>query len=418
LIGVPADLLFNDGHLGTSLDEHARKLVAEVEAAPADHVLQTDAEEWAAALVRRWSVQVPELDVDAMWQDEPKEVQIDVRHDGMRAILDYSQPAWWPGFRVTVHIPFTGEADVFRLRPNSYTYNPPRANVGPNEITEVIEYPHERPVDIAAHARGLIGTIEQWLGFARNEIEQFNGGLLPTARNAINTRRQRIEAHKAHVAQTGLPVGPPSERGKTYIADAIIRRPAPVLPSLPASKPVPLEPVLADEIFEHILGVIRSAGADMERSPGTYTALGEEDLRQTLLMALNTHYRGQTMAEAFNVSGKTDLLVRFEGQNLFIGECKFWSGPKGFVDTVGQIFRYTAWRDTKLAVVMFVRERDLTTIVEKARQALAEHPQFVAWVEGDKRQTDTELRATVSWSGDEERRADLAVFLIHFPTKS
>lgn len=156
LIGVPADLLFNDGHLSTSLDEQARKLVAEVEAAPADHVLQTDAEEWAAALVRRWSVQVPKLDVDAMWQDEPKEVQVDVRHDGMRAILDYSQPAWWPGFRVTVHIPFTGEADVFRLRPNSYTYNPPRANVGPNEITEVIEYPHKRPVDIAAHARVVL----------------------------------------------------------------------------------------------------------------------------------------------------------------------------------------------------------------------------------------------------------------------
>lgn len=36
-------------------------------------------------------------------------------------------------------------------------------------------------------------------------------------------------------------------------------------------------------------------------------------------------------------------------------------------------------RDTKLAVVMFVRERDLTSIIEKGRDALAPHPQFVEW---------------------------------------
>jgi hypothetical protein len=38
----------------------------------------------------------------------------------------------------------------------------------------------------------------------------------------------------------------------------------------------------------------------MERSPKTYAAMGEEDRRQTIVLALNTHYRGQTTAEAFN----------------------------------------------------------------------------------------------------------------------
>ena len=69
------------------------------------------------------------------------------------------------------------------------------------------------------------------------------------------------------------------------------------------------------------------------------------------------------------MSGKTDILVRYENQNLFIAECKFWSGKAGFSETVDQLFRYRAWRDTKLAIVMFVRERDLTTIVEKAHES-------------------------------------------------
>lgn len=192
-----------------------------------------------------------------------------------------------------------------------------------------------------------------------------------------------------------------------------MRRPPPVLPSLRDNQPVPLEPVLADKVFEHILSVIRSAGQDMERSPATYRGRGEEDLRQNLLLALNTHYRGQTVAEAFNVSGKTDLLVRHEDQNLFIGECKFWSGTKGFTETIDQLFGYRAWRDTKLAIVMFVRAHDLTAIIEKGRETLEAHPQFVKRTDVA---SETELRGVASWPGDDRRHADLAVFFIHLPS--
>jgi hypothetical protein len=57
---------------------------------------------------------------------------------------------------------------------------------------------------------------------------------------------------------------------------------------------MPLEPVLADQVFEHILWVIRDLGQNMERSPRAYDGMGEEDLRQTILATPNTHYRGQT----------------------------------------------------------------------------------------------------------------------------
>jgi hypothetical protein len=129
---------------------------------------------------------------------------------------------------------------------------------------------------------------------------------------------------------------------------------------------------------------------------------------------LNTHYSGQGMAEAFNVKGDTDILVRHENANVFIGECKFWSGQKGFVETIDQLFGYRAWRDTKLAVIMFVRERGLTSIIERAREALAEHEQFVEWQQAS---GETELRATVSWPGDERRHAELNVFFIHPPAE-
>lgn len=130
-----------------------------------------------------------------------------------------------------------------------------------------------------------------------------------------------------------------------------------------------------------------------------------------ILSALTTHYDGFT-AETDNQGGHTDILARYDGRNLFICECKFWSGPEGFAATIDQLFGYTGWRDTKLAIVMFVREKGLTGILKKAKAALAAHPQFVA---GKELASETELRATMHWPGDEERLADLNVFFIHTP---
>lgn len=195
-----------------------------------------------------------------------------------------------------------------------------------NEILDVIEYPHDSPVDIKARADQLAQKLAQHLAWSRADIEQHNSGLEQTAREAINGRRDRVQRNYEHVAATGLPMGPQTDSAETYIADAIVRRPAPVLPTTPDDRPMALEPVLADAVNEHVLGVIRSVGRDMERSPKTYAGTGEEDRRQTLLLALNTHYRGQTTAEAFNASGKTDLLVRHEGQNSSSANAS--SGPE------------------------------------------------------------------------------------------
>jgi hypothetical protein len=121
-----------------------------------------------------------------------------------------------------------------------------------------------------------------------------------------------------------------------------------------------------------VLGVVRSTRASMEGSPGTYRAMDEENLRQVMLLGLNKGpYQGQAGAEVFNFEGKTDILIRDRGRPIFIAECKIWSGAKEFSDAIDQLFRYTAWGDTKLSLIVFVKQRDLTTVMERAREALA-----------------------------------------------
>jgi hypothetical protein len=38
---------------------------------------------------------------------------------------------------------------------------------------------------------------------------------------------------------------------------------------------------------------------------------------------------------------------RQDNANLFIAECKFWSGPGAFAETINQLLRYVTWRETK-----------------------------------------------------------------------
>ena len=320
----------------------------------------------------------------------------------------------FPGYRVVVHVPFRGEEDVFKLRPSQFTFNPPRGRTKGSDLVLTIEYPRDQQPNIDGQVNGFTGTVSQWLGFARGDIDSFNAGFEQQARQAIAGRRQRIEQRDAHLAQSKIPVRRPGESGnKTYISDVLVRRPAPSLPKTRADDKAPaLEPALDERVFEHILGVIRMQSRQMEQSPSTYAAMGEEDRRQTIVATLNTHYEGRAHAEAFNNEGKADILIRHDGRNLFICECKFWNGSEGFTDTIDQLFRYTGWRDTKLVIVMFVREKMLTALLKKAKATLGKHPQFVAWQDAD---DETELRATMHWPGDEERRADLNVFFVHTP---
>ncbi|HTX31820.1 MAG TPA: hypothetical protein VMD09_10565 [Solirubrobacteraceae bacterium] len=408
-------MLFQRGDLRLSLQEQEKGLIHEIEAVPEDHVLHVDEAAWAMALAERWAVEAPTLKVADIWMDEPQPVQVDVSWDHYRRVIsDPSRPAYVPGHQTTVHIPFSGEKHVFQLRPSSYTLNPPHANVSDRELRLVIEYPDDNPANIKAETDELVKKVEQHLDAARMDIEYWNSGLLNTAQMAIRSRRERIERHHAHVQQTGLPVGPRRDPSKTYIVDVIVRRPAPPLPAANQERPMELEPVLADDIYDHILAVIRQHTLSMEQSPHTYAGMGEEDRRRVILDALNTHYRGLATAEAFNFGGKTDIRIAHDGRNLFIAECKFWSGQKGFIETLDQLFNYQAWRDTKLAVLMFVREHDLTTIIERGRAALEAHPQFVSL---ERPASETELRATMRWRGDGRRRADLNVFFISTPTE-
>jgi hypothetical protein len=137
---------------------------------------------------------------------------------------------------------------------------------------------------------------------------------------------------------------------------------------------------LEDEYFS-ILDSIAGIGRHIERSPDPFKNMKEEDLRHFILASLNANYKGKATGETFNKSGKTDILVRVNDENIFIGECKFWWGQKSFLNAIDQLFGYTTSKDTRLALIIFNKKKNIKKILQKIDQIIEKQKNFKRKIE-------------------------------------
>jgi hypothetical protein len=150
----------------------------------------------------------------------------------------------------------------------------------------------------------------------------------------------------------------------------------------------------------------------MEQSPHAFAELDEESLRFQFLVPLNGHFEGGASGETFNYEGKTDILIRSEGRIVFVAECKFWKGAKALEQTVDQIRGYLSWRDTKAAILLFVRNRDFSSVVEKIEPTMEAHE---GWKKTLGRTGETSFRFPFGHRDDANREITLTVALFALP---
>jgi hypothetical protein len=153
----------------------------------------------------------------------------------------------------------------------------------------------------------------------------------------------------------------------------------------------------------------------MERSPDSFSHLGEEDLRQHLLVPLNGHYKGEGTAEAFNNIGKTDIPIRVKDKNIFVAECKIWGGQKLLNEAIDQLLGYLTWPDTKTALIIFSKNKDFTAVLSTLWNTVQAHPNFKR---GPEVQGETRRRYVFRSKTDEDRELIMTVIAFNIPQTS
>jgi hypothetical protein len=394
-----------------SVQENQKKqLTAEISQMDGNRLLNTSPDDLCDYFEEKYRVNVPILRESEITADQ-KETQIDVSGERLRAIRDRSRPFHIPGTEIEITVPFDGDTEVFNIRPTSFTLSPPSADIRGNSLILRIQGTDLKADKVRAEIDRTISEINSYLNILKENAKGLNDQLRNIANGSIDRRREKLLSNQNLVASLGFPLKERSDSLKTYAAPTVRRKIRETLP--PASTaPFSPEPALSRDDYEHILSVIQNMAQVMERSPSAFATIDEESLRSHFLVQLNGHYEGQATGETFNYEGKTDILIRAQGKNIFIAECKYWGGPKKLTETIDQLLGYSSWRDTKVAVIIFNRNKNLSKVLESIPQTVELHPCYKRFIGI---MSETNFRYIFSHRDDQNREMILSLLVFDVP---
>jgi hypothetical protein len=281
--------------------------------------------------------------------------------------------------KIVIAVPFDGEEDVFKLRPSQFGLSTPAAEIRKGELRLSWTSDQGTRADadsekVRLYFDGQLDRIEQLLGWARADVERYNRDLRVQVRSAVAERRAKLLADRQLETGIGFPVRQRADASQFSVPVSRRKIDAPRRPT--ASGPFQPEPVLPEAQYEQALAVLRNARNALERTPSMTANLDEEKIRDLLLVLLNAQFEGAAAGEVFNAAGKTDILIRAGDRNVFIAECKIWKSPKTIRDALGQLLSYLTWRDTKAALLLFIRTGEPTTIITKSTAEIEGHANY------------------------------------------
>jgi hypothetical protein len=406
---------FRDSDTYATLRGHTEKVTAEINALDNEYVLKASPTELEQYFISKVLVKPLVLHVDHRHIENQTGVNVDVSGDFLRGFMP-GERGVVRGTRLDVVIPFEGDPLFWRVRASTFSMSGyPDITIRDDSILFSVSFP-----DDTADPNGVRRTIDEHtnrlaeaVNYLKHDIDQHNATASNTIRQALDRKRQLARATSGVVAGLGIPIRRKDE--PPAFAAPVKRRPSPAQRPAVTTGDYQPEPFLEEKEYEHILDVLRSMALVIERNPDAFATLDEEAIRTHFLLQLNGHYEGNATGETFNAAGKTDILIRVGNKNVFIAECTFWHGPKGFNDAIDQLLSYLTWRDSKCALLVFNKTKDSSGIRQKMHEAMQARPECRKTLF---HQPDRDSRYVFVKASDPGREITITTQLYDVPTKT
>lgn len=404
--------IFSSGRISDKFLSTIESINRTVESEPEDYILNANEIEYINHIKDEYALDVPTILFD--------DVYADMYEDDIPAEYFHMSFHVRPGEKykkevIQFIIPVEGNADLLLKCPASSFSIGGGGNFhvkGNTVIAEFINF-HNDPIKIKQDYDREVNGVKRNYETLRTDILEFNNSLYAKIKSFVSNKKQKLLSKNNLMASLGVPLKKKNNISETFsVPQPKLKEKISIKPSVTEKGFTP-EPALDDKNYFQILKLINDVGKNFERMPSVYENKNEEDLRDHILMTLDPNFElGTASGETFNKSGKTDIQLRFDSSVIFIAECKFWKGEKGYLKTISQLLNYLTWRDTKASVVIFVKQIDFSTILQKVEASTKDHDNYLGYIN----KTDENwFNYRFHINGDKNREIKLAVQLFHLP---
>lgn len=317
-------------------------------------------------------------------------------------------------FEIFVKIPFNGQRELFDCFPSTsgIIYLDKGVNINRSDITATITLDNLDATKFNSAVSKIKSELNRNIPRINSEIEPWNKGLSQLITRLIENRKGVVSEKMDFMKAIGLNVNPHSD---SFVASKPVVRKNIPKPVSETSKRKDITPYLQEQVYNDIKEIIYNVGKSIERKQSLYKGKHEEDLRDVFLLFLETRYDSTTgVGEAFNKKGKTDILLKYanDGTNLFVAECKFWKGKKSLLSAIDQLLGYLTHRDSKTALMMFVNQNEIISVMETAKKEIKEHFNFKRFV-NDSYESSFSYEFTLP--EDSKKIIQIELMFFHFP---
>ena len=412
---ISNNLLFNSTSLSDALRAQLATVTKEVDEISKDQFLANSDDQIIDHVSSKMAIAPLIIHRNQMSLTEPQEARTE-RRDPFGDLIRI------PIIRTDLTIPYSGESDLWKMRPSTFTFNPPRGDYSPlrgNDQAGTLRFKMEFAQGeytsdaINNEVERNLKSIEEYLGWIKHDIESHNPRLQNEIGRKVAQRRERLGIIQNVSKTLNIPIQ--TREGAPGLVQLPLERK--IIQPLSSQSNRPPEYTISNKDYENILKVIRHEGCSYERTPEPFAIHNEEELRDILMSHLNGHYHGLANGEAFRKKGKTDICIEFENRAAFVAECKLWKGEQLIIEAINQLLGYLTWRDCKTALVVFNKDvAGFAQLQQKMHKILEGHPNFI-------RSTGTnnpsEWRMVYRSSDDPDRMITVHIFLFNlFVSKS